>query len=142
MTGMIGLRANENQTLDQVDPSLYSALILPGIDRSTRDKTMNNETLMALIKEYDQAKKIIAAVCAAPVLLGKAGILKKRRFCSDVKDHPSFQGAVRVDGPAVRDAHLITGLGSRIFHFTALLIEALAGQEEAKEYRLWAGIST
>lgn len=141
VTGMIGLRANVSQTLDQVDPSLYSALILPGIEPSTREKAMNNETLMALIREYDQAKKIIAAVCAAPVLLGQAGILKNRRFCSDARDQPAFQGAVRVEGPVVRDEHLITGLGSRIFHFTALLVEALTSQEKAKEYRQWAGIS-
>ena len=140
ITGMTGLKISLARTLAEVDTGDYDALLLPGVDRSTREHAMQNENLMELLREYDQAGKLIAAVCAAPALLGNAGILKGRRFCSDIQQHPVFEGAIRAEEPTVRDGHLITGLGSRIFHFTALLIEELAGQDKAKQYRQWAGI--
>lgn len=141
VTGMIGLKASLTKTLDEVDTGHYTTLFLPGLDRSTREQVLKNERLMALLREFDQAKKLIAAVCGAPVLLGKAGILKDRRFCSDVQTHPVFREAIRVEEPAIRDENVITGLGARIFHFTTLLIEALVGKEKAMEYQRWAGIS-
>jgi len=141
VTGMMGLKASLTKTLDEVDMGHYTTLFLPGLDRSTREQVLQNENLMALLREFDQAKKLIAAVCGAPVLLGKAGILKDRRFCSDVQTHPEFREAIRVEESAVRDENVITGLGARIFHFTTLLIEALAGKEKAIEYQHWAGIS-
>jgi len=41
---------------------------------------------------------------------------------------------------ALRDGNLVTGLGERVFHFTALLLEGLAGEGVAEDYREWAGI--
>ncbi len=140
VTGMIGLKASLTTTLAEVDAENYTALFLPGLDRSTREQVMQNERLMALLREFDQAKKLIAAVCGAPILLGKAGILKGKRFCSDIQTNPVFEQAIRVQESAVQDENVITGLGARIFHFTALLIETLAGKEKAVEYRRWAGI--
>jgi protein deglycase len=141
VTGMVGLKASLTKTLAEVDTGQYTAIFLPGLDLSTREQVMQNERLMALLREFDQAKKLIAAVCGAPVLLGNAGILKGRRFCSDVQTHPVFSEAIRIEESAVRDENVITGLGARIFHLTTLLIEALAGKEKAIDYQRWAGIS-
>jgi protein deglycase len=140
--GMTGLKATTSKTLSEVKAAGYSALLLPGIDREQRDRVLCNEGLLALIREFDQAGKLIAAVCAAPVFLGAAGVLQGRQFCSEVQNHPAFAGAIRSPEPAVRDGHILTGLGARIFHFTALLVEALAGKEKGDEYRRWAGVGT
>jgi protein deglycase len=140
VTGMMGMELTLGRTLASVDSRDYQALLLPGMDRSKRQHAMDNESLMALLREYDQGRKPIAAICAAPVLLGSAGILQGRRFCSDIQEHSVFEGAIRLAGPVVRDGHLITGLGSRIFHFTALLLETLVGKEKAVQYKQWAGI--
>jgi protein deglycase len=140
ITGMVGLMASLDLMLSEVDPAGYSALLLPGIDRSKRDQIAKNVSLLTLIRDFDRAQKLIAAVCAAPVFLGEAGILKGRQFCSEVKTHAAYERAFRVEEPAVQDGHIITGLGSRIFHFTALFLEALLGKESAEEYRQWAGI--
>jgi putative intracellular protease/amidase len=96
---------------------------------------------MSLLREFDRAKELIAAVCGALVLLDQAGILKYRRFCSDLQTHPLFREAIHVEASAVRDGDVITGLGTRIFHFSTLLIEALASQEKVIAYQRWAGVS-
>jgi len=141
VTGMIGLRATTTRTLAEVDPEAFSALLLPGVDRAERERVLASDRLMAAIRSFGSAGKPVVAVCAAPTLLGRAGVLRGRRFCSDLAAHPAFEHAIRVEAPAVRDGHVITGLGSRIFYVTALLIEALAGEEHATAYRSWAGIA-
>jgi protein deglycase len=140
VSGMMGMKINLASTLAEIDTEDYQALLLPGLDRTTQERAMQNELLTSLLREYDQSRKTIAAVCAGPALLGNAGILKGRRFCSDIADHAVFEGALRASEPVVQDGHLITALGSRIFPFTALLLEALAGREVADQYKKWAGI--
>ena len=141
ITGMTGLKAFAEKTLGEVDPQDYQALFLPGVDREKREVVLQNPALLELIRKFDQEGKLIAAICMAPVFLGAAGVLKGRRFTSSSPGHPSFEGAHWEDEPAVRDGNLITGKGERVFHFTALLLEALAGEEKAEGYRRWAGIA-
>lgn len=140
ITGMTGLKASTTKTLSEIDPADYNTLLLPGISREKREQVLRDARLLRLIREFDRASKLIAAICGAPVLLGAAGILNGKQFCSDVQSHSAFEGAIRTSAPAVRDGHVITGLGAGIFHFTALLLEALVGGEKAAEYRRWAGL--
>ena len=60
ITGMMGLRASLELTLSEIDPARYSALLLPGIDRSKRDQIAKNMSLLTLIRDFDQAQKLIA----------------------------------------------------------------------------------
>lgn len=140
IAGMTGLKAITAKTVSEVNSDQHDALLLPGIDREKRDQALHNEKLLSLIREFNQAGKLIAAICAAPVFLGAAGILQGRQFCSEVQNHPTFAGAIRSPEPAVRDGHILTGLGARIFHFTALFLETLIGKEKADDYRRWAGL--
>lgn len=140
VAGMMGLKTVLAKTLADTDVKEYDALFLPGVDHSKREQVMQNERLIVLLREFNQARKLIAAVCSAPLLLGEAGILKGQRFCSDIQEHNVFRDAIRVQESAVRDRNVITGLGTRIFDFTALVIDALIGGEKAAEYRQWAGI--
>ncbi len=140
VTGMMGLSTTLSKTLADVNPDVFSTLFLPGVDSSKREKLMSNEHLLDLVRLFDRSGKIIAAVCGAPAVLAQAGILTGRQFCSEIDAHPVFEQATSLPHSAVRDGHIITGLGARIFHFTTLLLEAVAGPEEALTYKKWAGI--
>lgn len=140
ITGMTGLKASVSKMLGEVNLNAYDALLLPGIDREKREQVLQDKRLLEAIREFNRAGKLIAAVCGAPVILGAAGILKSKQFSSEVERHPALEGAVCLAVPAIRDGNVITGRGARIFHFTALLLDALVGKEKADEYRRWAGI--
>ena len=83
-------------------------LFLPGgmPGAATLDK---HEGLRKLIVSFAQKNKPIAAICAAPMVLGKLGLLKGRR----VTCYPSFEqyldGADCTNEPVVRDGNIITG---------------------------------
>lgn len=140
VSGMMGLSITLSKTLADVNPDAFGVLFLPGVDSSMREKLMSNEQLLDLVRLFDRSGKIIGAVCGAPAVLAQAGIMAGKQFCSEIDGHPVFEQATSLPRSAVRDGHIITGLGARIFHFTTLLIEAVAGPEEALQYKKWAGI--
>ena len=90
-------------------------LVLPGGMPGTLN-LRNHEKLCALLKEFAAKDKKIAAICAAPMILGELGILKgKRATC-----YPGFEeklfGAEVCTERVVRDGNLTTsrGLGTAI----------------------------
>ena len=39
----------------------------------------DNEKVQSLIKKYNEENKIVAAICAAPIALAKAGVIEGKR---------------------------------------------------------------
>ncbi|HEY9061369.1 MAG TPA: DJ-1/PfpI family protein [Pseudobacteroides sp.] len=73
----------------------------------------DNLELRSLIINADKQKKIVAAICAAPPILARAGILKgKDATCfpwSGIYDELTNNGANYVDSETVRSGNIITG---------------------------------
>ena len=73
----------------------------------------------------------IAAICAAPLVFGRRGLLDgKRATC-----YPGFEGelagALKVDERVVRDGNIITAVGmGAALEFGLALVEALCGKEK------------
>ena len=103
-------------------------LLLPG---ATLDK---HEGLRKLILSFAEKGKPIAAICAAPMVLGKLGLLKgKKATC-----YPGFEqyleGAECVGEHVVRDGNIITGMGpGAAMEFALAIVELLAGKEKVDE---------
>ena len=116
--------------LNDNDYTNNQILILPGgTVRLGEFDFLNN-----LLVEQSKAGKTIAAICAAPSLLGRLGILKgKEATC-----YPSFEvyleGATFVDKRVVVSQNIITGKGPGCTKEFALKIgETLLGQEKMSE---------
>lgn len=82
----------------------------------------------------------LAAICAAPTLLARAGLLPAGAPCvcyPGMESALSAAGAVpSMDRPAVTCGRLITGKGpGAAFDFGLALVEALAGAEAAAQVR-------
>ena len=82
----------------------------------------------------NRAGKVICAICAAPIVLAKAGLLDNKRFTM----YPGFDrylnGAVYTSAPAERDGNIVTGKGpGAVFAFSAKVAEALGLQTQCEE---------
>ena len=91
---------------------------------------------MALAREAAE-KYRLAAICAAPTLLARAGLLKKGARCvcyPGMEGELSAAGAVpQMDCSTVVDGNLITGRGpGAAFDFGLKLVEVLAGADAAR----------
>ncbi len=102
-------------------------LILPGGSRRLGEF----DWLCDLLVRHNNAGKPIAAICAAPSILGELGILKgKQATC-----YPGFEGYLGdayIGGLVVESKNIITAKGPGLSaDFAFCLIEHLAGAEVA-----------
>lgn len=88
--------------IEDVNPKEYDAIILPGGMPGSRYLKESNSVL-ELIKTFNNSKKVIAAICAAPIVLEEAGILKNKVVTSypnslkDDGDHNYVEEIVACD---------------------------------------------
>lgn len=115
--------------IEKIDFSDAEMLILPG----GATKLGECAALCDLLVKHNKENKLIAAICAAPAVLGKLGILEgKQATC-----YPGFQEALGesyVGGLVVESKNIITAKGPGLSSdFAFCLIEKLAGEEVADE---------
>lgn len=108
-------------------------LFLPGgmPGASTLEK---HEGLRKLILDFAAKGKPIAAICAAPMILGKLGLLKGRKATC----YPSFEqyleGAECMNELVVKDGNIITGMGpGGAIDFALAIVDTLDGKEKVEE---------
>ena len=100
-------------------------LIVPGGDPGYRN-LLENECVLALIREFDAEEKWIAAICAAPLVLKAAGVLAGKRHTSYPDMRVEFDPEYYSDDLVVCDGRLITSRGpTSAIEFSFALIEAL-----------------
>ena len=118
-------------TLDEVLDTPFDMIVLPG-GLPGADNLANDERIIALLKRMAAAGKFVCAICAAPTVLAKAGVLAGKRATA----YPGtldkmYLPDVTYTGAAVeRDGTVITSRGpGTALPFGLALIEALAGKE-------------
>lgn len=115
--------------IQDVDCSEAQMLILPG----GATKLIDCKELCDLLVNHNNQDKLIAAICAAPSVLGQLGILEgKQATC-----YPGFEsylGESYIDGLVVESKNVITAKGPGLSaDFAFCIIEKLAGDEVADE---------
>ena len=105
----------------------YDALLLPG-GVGNPDTLRMDKTAVALIRDFANSGKPVAAICHGPWLLVEADLLRGRRATSwpSIRTDLKNAGAEVVDEPAVTDGNIITSRKpDDVPAFTEALIEAI-----------------
>lgn len=130
-----------DEVLGEVDIMDYDAIILPGGMPGTI-RLGESEAVQKAIAAMNDAGKIVAAICAAPGVLGKAGLLEGKKACSYPEHEVNLLGATVVDTPVAEDGNIITsrGMGTAMEFGFALLnrLEGEAVTEEVKKSVIYA----
>lgn len=117
----------------QTDCSDGDLLFLPGGAVGTQNLG-NCQPLLELVKTYAAQGKKVAAICAAPTILAKLGLLDGRRATCYPSMMEELAGAKKTTDPVAVDGNITTsrGLGTAI-DFALELIAQLLSPEKAKE---------
>lgn len=92
--------------------------------------------LRKLILKFAEQNKPIAAICAAPMILGKLGLLKGRKATCYPGFEQYLEGADFTDAPVERDGNIITGKGpGAAMEFALTVVDLLLGKEKAEELK-------
>lgn len=125
--GAHGITVMADISIAEVKKSEAEAFILPGGMPGTKNLA-ESEEVKELILYANDNNKLICAICAAPSVLGKYGILKgKNAVC-----YPGFEdyldGAKVYEIPVMHDGNVITSRGAGTAHmFAEEILIALKG---------------
>lgn len=119
--------------LEEADFDGADVLVLPGGMPGTKNLEAC-EPLMEQVDRFVQEGKIVAAICAAPSILGHRGHLQGKKACSFPSFEDHLTGAEVLHQPAVTDGNIITGRGmGAAVPFGLAILEKLQGSEAAAE---------
>lgn len=120
-------------TIDQVRIKDYDAIYSPGGMEGTYN-IRDNEAVIKMYQEMNREGKIVSALCAAPLVLDKSGLLRDKDFTCYPGIENDIENGNHKDEIIVKDGNLITGRGPAIAALLAFqLIEELLGPEKRKE---------
>lgn len=119
--------------IEDYDFEQADVLILPGGGHYTKLEA-NPAVIEQIQSFYHNPEKYLAAICAAPTILGRLGLLKDRTYTCFSSMNEDFGGNYVDDAYAVVDDHLITGKSAAAaidFGF-AIMGELLGKDKEAE----------
>lgn len=117
--------------LKDLNPDDFDAIVLPGGGRGT-ENLMKDSRIIESVQRYNEQNKYICAICAAPTVLAKAGVLEGLKAtcyptCAEAL------GSSYAESPVIADNNIITsqGPGTAIL-FSLIMVHHFAGEESAR----------
>ncbi|WP_290783960.1 type 1 glutamine amidotransferase domain-containing protein [Exiguobacterium sp. UBA6309] len=106
--GKYGVPIKSNKTFDEINPSEYDAILVPG--GWSPDLLRRFDSVLNMVRHFDQNKQPIGQICHAGWVLISAGILKGVNVTSTsgIKDDMTNAGAVWHDEAVVVDGHIVS----------------------------------
>ncbi len=134
--GSHGVTVLADVTLDDVDLSRADMIVLPG--GGPGYKNLGKEPRVEqLVRKAAEKDLWVAAICAAPTLLGRWGLLEgKNAVCYPGMEEGLTGAQPQMDQGVVVAGKIITGRAAgSAFDFGLTLVEVLAGKEESDKVR-------
>lgn len=135
VTGAHGITVKADALLGAFDNAEADMLMLPGGMPGTKNLE-NSRELKEVIKTFMENGKYVAAICAAPSILGKMGLLNGVKAVCFPGFEQYLSGAKLGSDIVVQDGNIITSKGpGTAIYFALKLVELLKGNEAAEELR-------
>ena len=128
--GSHGINVQTEDLFDEVNFVEFDMIVLPGGMPGTTNLD-EHLGVKRVVEDYVTSGKYVAAICAAPSILGGMGLLKGKRAACYPSVEDKLSGAVISRLPVVQDGNIITsrGMGTAI-DFALKLTEILFDREQ------------
>lgn len=131
VTGRNGITLHADAQLSDLDPATFDLLLIPG--GAAVAKLRADGRSAELAASFVAAGKLVAAICAGPLVLEDAGLLEDKRFTahfSAANELPGAQTGERV----MEDGLIITSRGAgTALEFGLALVDRLFGEAKEEE---------
>lgn len=125
-----------DKTLDEIDNlKSYDGVVIPGgLPGATNLR--DDERVVEIVRDFSENGKLVAAICAGPIVLQRAGILKDRKVTS----YPGFDGelkdSVYKEDIVVQDENIITARGpATAVYFALKILENLIDRKQVEDLK-------
>jgi len=131
---------NHLKRLSEVNLSEFSGIILPGGSRGVNN-LLNSGEVIETVKKFAASNKLVCAICAAPMVLDKAGLLENKNFTCYPGCEVGLKGNYTGEEVVVLDKIITARSMLYSIPFGLAIIEKLLGKEiSGKIYKQIAGI--
>ncbi|MDR2629017.1 MAG: DJ-1/PfpI family protein [Puniceicoccales bacterium] len=133
VSGAHNIKLVADTTIDKITVSNFDGLILPGGPSSFSLK--DDVAVLNLVRSFHGADKLIGAICAAPLILQNAGVLKNVNYCAHPCTHDTLTNVDRNERVVV-DHHFITAKGpGAAAEFAFAIVRYLHGESMASKMK-------
>ena len=135
VVGAHGVRVQADAHIREMKSSDFDMIVLPG-GLPGAINLQKDEIVQKLLKDFDSQDKYIGAICAAPIALQSAGVLKDRYTC-----YPSFESNIREEGyesgdDVIVDANITTSRGpATAMKFALSIVSKLCGDAKSEDIK-------
>ena len=135
ISGAHGLQVETDQSLEEGVSLEWDAIVLPGgLPGATNLR--DNPQVLELVRSIHSAGGKLAAICAAPIVLGRAGVLQGRQATCYPGFEDGLEGAECSQERVVVDGNLTTSRGpGTSLDFALSLVAQLKDQQTADALR-------
>ena len=130
-----GVKVLADKTFIEINFEDYKGLYIPGgLPGATN--LAKDEKIVEAAEMYLQEDKYVAAICAGPIVLDKAELLKNKKFTCFPGFEQNLSVQDRLDEPVVFDENMITSMGPSFAQVLAFeLIKLFKGEGVAEEVK-------
>lgn len=128
VVGAHGIRVTADKRLIDLETDSFDGIVLPGGNPGYKN-LMRHETLLRIVENFGKNGKIVAAICGAPLILAKLGLLKDKKATAYPGLEKNFDRP-RADAVVV-DGNYITSRGpGTAIKFALKIVEMMLGKEK------------
>jgi 4-methyl-5(b-hydroxyethyl)-thiazole monophosphate biosynthesis len=119
--------------IEEVSGDEFDLICLPGGMPGTTGLAASGVLGEMMVKQ-DEAGRLIGAICAAPTVLEKHGLLKGKQFTCHFSVKDKIEGGEHSEDRVVVDGNIVTSQGAgTAIEFGLRLVEILEGEEQAEK---------
>lgn len=135
VTSNRGITVLADDLIENVNLDDYSGIIIPG-GLPAAFNIRDDKRVLDIIRKFDSEKKLIAAICAGPSALAKAGILSKKNATIFPGMEKELLDANFVDDAICVVDNIITARGAGLsLEFAYTLVRKIKGKVQEKQLR-------
>jgi len=129
--GSRGIKLIADGSIDKINIEQFDLIVLHGGQPGTNNLG-NDPRVISLLKTMGDQNKLIGAICAAPIILEKNGLLKKIKRTSHSSVKKELLGDFYIEERVVVDNNIITSRSpGTAMEFAFKLVEILFGKDRA-----------
>ncbi len=133
--GAHGIVIKADQKISAVQAADYDGIVLPG-GMPGSVNLRDNQIVINLVSQLFRQNKLVAAICAAPIVLEKAGILRGKQATSYPNFDQEMPSCDYREERVVLDQNIITGRGPGVaLEFSLAIVQYLSGEEKAEQLK-------
>ena len=130
-----GIPIIADQRIDQIEIDDFDAIVLPG-GMPGAGNLRDNQKILDFVRKINEEGGLVAAVCAAPIVLEAAGILEGKNATSYPGFGEEMPSCNYKEERVVKDGNIITARGPGVaLEFALEIVKYLKSESDAEELR-------